>query len=286
MRIAAVDIGTNTVRCLVADEHGVVERSEFITGLGRGVDATGLLADVAVQRTLRALREIAPAVVAADRIRVVATSASRDAGNRAAFFSLVGDTLGTEPELLSGLEEARLAFVGVVDGGAAMQTTVVDLGGGSTEIITGHTHPEFQRSFDIGSVRATDRYLPDQPAGPDQIAAARSGIVESLGEMPIEPGKVVGVGGTFETLAMVSAGSVDGVVLTAGELEALVDRFAGMTVDALTDRAGVPAERAPVILGGALVASTVVELLGAGELAVTERGLVDGLAADLLLAQS
>lgn len=283
--VAAVDIGTNTVRCLVADDRGEIHRSEFITGLGHGVDATGRLADDAVQRAITALEHIAGQITSAQVVRVAATSASRDAQNRQAFFDAVERTLGWRPELLSGTQEAELSFRGATGGRPVRVSTVVDVGGGSTEIITGRSDPEYIASFDIGSVRVTDRHFAMRPTPDEVLAAARRDVSAVLTDIPSVPGQVVGVGGTFQTLGSILAGINDGVTLRRSQLEALVDRLAGLTIEGTAAVVGIVPGRERVMLGGALVAATVLESLGVEEVMVSRRDLLDGIVA-ALLAQS
>lgn len=286
MTLAVIDIGTNTVRALIRNEAGDLERVEHVTGLGRGVDATGLLAPEAIDRTLSALRRVADRIGAGATIRVVATSASRDAANRSEFFEAVEAVVGREPELLDGLEEAHLSFAGATREVGTGLTTVVDLGGGSTEIITGRGSPTFARSYDIGSVRVTDRHFGERPAPAAALRRAADDIRSTVRPVPDEAGTLVGVGGTFQTLGLVVGGSRHGVELELNVLEQWVERLAAMSLEETARLAGVAAERAIVLLGGTLVAATVVAVLGASKISVSERDLLDGMMAELVLAQS
>lgn len=285
MKVAAVDIGTNTVRSLLADESGELDRSEFITGLGQGVDATGRLSDEAINRTVAALEQVAYRIRDSVGVLVAATSASRDAENREAFFDSAERALGRRPALLSGDEEAALSFAGATAQAPAVLSTVVDLGGGSTEIITGVAEPDFAESYDIGSVRITDRHFAARPVSGRVLDTARADIRATIERLPPAAGTIVGVGGTFQTLGLMLAGDNDGVVLRRSQLDDLVDRLAGLTIEETALVEGVAAGRERVILGGALIAATVVSLLGEDEVSISRHDLLDGMVAKLL-AQS
>lgn len=286
MIVAAVDIGTNTVRCLLADESGELDRSEHITGLGRGVDASGRLSDDAIARTVVALGSVAERTSEATQVRVVATSASRDAANRHSFFDEVEGVLGRRPELLSGPEEAALSFAGATADAPGMLSTVVDLGGGSTEVIRGRRSPDFVRSFDIGSVRITDRHLSVRPVSDHDLSAARDTVRSVVTDLPHPAGEAVGVGGTFQTLGSMLAGSNDGVTVALAELEALVQRLAQLTISETADVGGVTPGRETVILGGSLVAATVLSMLGSDTVRISRHDLLDGMVAQLLAQSS
>lgn len=223
-RVAAIDCGTNSIRLLVADvtesfdglkDLRDLHREMRIVRLGKGVDATGRLDPDALERTRVALVDYAVAArrKGAERIRMVATSATRDASNREDFFAMVRDTLGVEAEIISGDEEARLSFVGAVgdldpDDGPFV---VTDVGGGSTEVVVGRlsdgvAEVSAARSVDMGSVRLTERCLPSDPPSEDEVAAARVVAAQVLGEafaaVPVEGVRTwVGVAGTITTLS-------------------------------------------------------------------------------------
>lgn len=231
MKVAAIDIGTNSMRLLVMHRvgDGLVElgRYERVTGLGRGVDATGEIGEEAMDHTLLALSEFGGRMrdMGVERRRAVATSASRDASNREKFFDRAELALGVRPEMISGDEEAALAFAGATGRtGEAAPHLVIDIGGGSTEFVT----IDGGRSFDIGSVRLTDRVLSDRPASPDQIGAARALVAEMF--LPVTPfvGSVIGVAGTWTSLARIQHGDSNLVRLTSGEISGLVDRLSGL----------------------------------------------------------
>jgi exopolyphosphatase/guanosine-5'-triphosphate,3'-diphosphate pyrophosphatase len=189
-RVAAIDCGTNSVRLLIADISGdelvEIERRMEIVRLGQGVDRTGRLAPEALERTFTAMRGYAKLIEGhgAERVRVVATSATRDAANRDEFVRGVVEIFGVEPEVISGEEEAQLSFTGATKDLSALRPMrpylVVDIGGGSTEFVLGTTEVEASRSVDIGCVRMTERHLRSDPPSPEQLAAAVADIDAAL----------------------------------------------------------------------------------------------------------
>lgn len=238
-RVAAIDCGTNTTRLLVADvEKGdprthEVLRCARVTRLGQGVDRTGELEPAALRRTLEVLSEFAQLLQehGAERVRFVATSATRDARNRAEFVTGVHAALGLSPEVVSGQEEAHLSFTGAASVAAATYpgpSLVVDLGGGSTELILGRQAPQAAISLDVGAVRLTERFLPSDPPTQEEIDAAsaevrqaldRAGAVVPLGQAAT----VIGVAGTITTvtahaqrLPAYQRERIDGAVLPTG----------------------------------------------------------------------
>ena len=191
MRLAAVDIGTNSVRLLVAevDDDGTVrtlDRRMRITRLGQGVDATRRLAPEAIERTLAVLREYGGVIgeLGVEHVRATATSAARDATNRDDFFRPGRDALGTELELLTGEEEAALSFRGATrDVDAPGPYLVVDIGGGSTEFVVGTTEPTGLVSVDIGCVRITEQFLHSDPPAPEELSQAVSVVRDHLADV-------------------------------------------------------------------------------------------------------
>ncbi len=224
MRIGAIDCGTNSIRLLIADavEAGLrdVHREMRIVRLGQGVDATGQFAPEAIERTRPALTDYAELLRRHDvsNVRMVATSATRDAANRDVFFAMTSEVLGAVvpgavAEVISGDEEARLSFHGAVYelDTAAAPFVVVDLGGGSTEVVVGEREVDAGYSADIGCVRLTERCLHTDPPTPTEVAAARDVVRERLGEalrvVPVERARTwVGVAGTMTTLAALAQG--------------------------------------------------------------------------------
>jgi exopolyphosphatase/guanosine-5'-triphosphate,3'-diphosphate pyrophosphatase len=213
-RVAAIDCGTNTIRLLVADIEGGalvdIERNAVVVRLGLGVDRTGEFNPEALARTLAQTREFAARCddLGVDAVRFVATSATRDARNRDEFFSGVRAALGVEPEVISGDEEAALSFrgaVGVVGARHRGPFLVVDLGGGSTELVLGQDAPRAALSMDVGSVRLNERHLRTDPPTDDEVKAARADIDAALDEatkvVPVgETATLVGLAGTITTV--------------------------------------------------------------------------------------
>jgi exopolyphosphatase / guanosine-5'-triphosphate,3'-diphosphate pyrophosphatase len=300
-RVAAIDCGTNSIRLLVADIDGPnltdVDRRLEIVRLGQDVDRTGRLAPEAIERTRVALAAYAEAISGhgADRVRMVATSATRDATNRDDFAAMVRETLGRDAEVISGSEEAALSFIGAVRGLPAGDPPylVIDIGGGSTEFVLGRDEVEAARSVDVGSVRLTERHLTDDPPTPQQIAAAeadvRAAIETAAGDVPLASAHtVVGVAGSVTTIAAVALGlqgytpeRVHGAVLPSELVRHTADRLLAMT---RAERAAVPAihpGRIDVIGAGALVLRTVMTELGADRLVVSEHDILDGIARSL-----
>ena len=289
MNVGAVDIGTNTVRLLITDGVHEAGRWVEVTGLGRGVDATGELGGEAIDRTIQVLAgfgHLMDRYGVADR-RAVATSASRDATNREELFDRAETALGVRPVLISGDEEARLGYEGAAGAvGSETAYTVCDIGGGSTEFVSSET----SISVDIGSVRLSDRCLPVRPARPGHLAAARHVVAGLFERVEIERvGQVVGVAGTWTSLCAISLDlseydreSVHRSMLGASAVEGLVVRLAAMTAEETAAIPSLDPKRAPVILAGALIASAVYETLGVGEVVVSESDTLDAVAARLL----
>ena len=295
MRVGAVDIGTNTTRLLVADvtgrkTHWLVRRAT-VTTLGQGVDVAARLHPDAIARTLAVLAEYAEAIVeqGCDRVRAVATSAVRDAANGEAFLDAAGDVLAVLPELIGGDDEAALAFAGTTAGlDAPAPFLVVDLGGGSTEFVLGTEAPEYAVSVRIGSVRLTERAFPGRPVTPGRLADARTHVDELMQaavHLPVRPGTVMGVGGTYTSLAAIhngletySADAVHGTVLSLDDLHELTDRLALLGIEETAAFPSLDPARAPVLLGGALVAERSLRHTGEASILVSERDILDGIA--------
>lgn len=289
---AAVDIGTNTVRLLVVDDEGNdLERRYVVAGLGRGVDATRTFQPEAVERALDTLAGYREAIDrhGATAIRAVATSATRDVVDGEAFLDAAESVLGVRPEVISGEAEAVLSFAGgtrgVVESPPAL---VIDVGGGSTEFVYGSDSPEYATSINMGSVRITERTLPDRPANPQQVAAARVEADRELAtvDLPGPVGTSVGVGGTFTTLATLSRGLpyntwVERERLTFADVGLLIARLAELTIEGTAALEGIDPARAPVILGGAIVVERAMAAVGLDEVLVTEHDLLDGIAMSL-----
>ena len=298
--VAAIDCGTNTIKLLVTGPDGELVREMRMVRLGEGVDRTGMLAPAALERTFAALDEYADLLrehdVPASRVRFCATSASRDAGNADVFRAGVRARLGLDPEVVSGAEEAALAFGGSVRNLRVAPThpvLVVDVGGGSTELVLGDdTGPGLAHSMDIGSVRLHERHLRSDPPTAAEVAAVLADVDRALDACPVDPAvaaTVVGVAGTVTTLAAGVLGlvsydrsAIDQSVLGAHDVQALVDRLVAMSV---AERLALPwmhPGRADVIGAGALILGRVLERSGAGQLVVSESDILDGIAWSLL----
>ncbi|MEY8014859.1 exopolyphosphatase [Mycobacterium servetii] len=305
-RLAGIDCGTNSIRLLIADvgDGGLrdVHRETRIVRLGQGVDATGEFAPDAIARTRAALTDYAALLRAhgAERVRMVATSATRDAVNRDAFFAMTADVLGAVipgavAEVITGAAEAELSFRGAVGelDSAAAPFVVVDLGGGSTEIVLGGDGVAASHSADIGCVRLTERCLHSDPPTSQEVAAARSVVRErlevALREVPVEEARTwVGVAGTMTTLSalahdMASYDSADIHLsrVPGSNLLAVCERLIGMTRAQRAALGPMHEGRADVIGGGAIVVEELARELraraGIGELVVSEHDILDGI---------
>ncbi len=304
--VAVIDCGTNSTRLLVARDAGdgrlqALDRRALITRLGAGVDASGLLDPLAVDRTIEVLGEYRRILDAhgVERVRVSATSAARDAANRDVLFSRVEDTLGAAPELLSGAEEARLSFLGATaelddETGPFL---VVDIGGGSTEFAVGRGRdgPEGVISVDVGCVRLTEQYLHRDPPAPEELSAAIS-VAEAylddvVRELPStrDAALMVGLAGTVTTVAAVELGlaSYDRDRIHHFRLSraAAEDVFRTLATETRADRVhnpGLEEARADVIVGGCCALVAVLRFFEVDELLVSEADILDGMARSLL----
>lgn len=323
-RVAAVDCGTNSIRLLVADpattDTGLVDvhREMRVVRLGQGVDSTGMFAAEAIERTRAALADYVETMkdLGVQRVRMVATSATRDAGNRADFFAMTAELLGqvvsgAVAEVISGDEEARLSFLGAVGelDPAAGPFLVTDLGGGSTELVLGDgpssdsdARVEAAFSADIGCVRLTERCLHSDPPTDAEIAAGREFIEErlapALDAVPVDRARTwVGVAGTMTTLAALGQRlpvyDAERIHLSRIGFDRLDDVCADLIAMTRADRAALgPMHpgRVDVIGGGSLVTMTLAEVLrsrtGIGELVVSEHDILDGIALGLLARPS
>ena len=296
--VAAVDCGTNSIRLLVTDISDVSQRDLHremrIVRLGQGVDRTGRLAPEAIERTRVALVDYAATCkeLGVEQIRMVATSASRDAENSEDFRRVVVDILGAEPEVVSGDEEAALSFNGATrtldeqDG----PFLVMDIGGGSTELVLGTHSVTAARSVDVGCVRLTERHLVDDPPTSEQVDAAVRDIDDAIGQVravvPVEEARTaVGLAGSVTTVAALALGlsSYDRDRIHLSRLSrADIDRVT-TAVLAMTraDRAALPVMhpgRVDVIGAGALILRTLVDRLDLTEVLVSESDILDGIA--------
>jgi exopolyphosphatase / guanosine-5'-triphosphate,3'-diphosphate pyrophosphatase len=291
-RVAAIDIGSNSTRLLVADVDGErlseVERLLRITRLGDRVDERGTLADDAMERVERVVAGYAERASAleADRPLAVATSAVRDAANGPEFLERLESRTGVRGRLLAGEEEARMMLRGVSSARPGSEPVVVcDIGGGSTELIAGQgDEVTFEISLDMGCVRMSERHLRSDPPPPEEIEALRS-QVRSMLPAGIPPGTPIGVAGTITTLATIDLGLdeevpelVDGHRLTAETVERELARLAGMPLAERRTVRGLMPERAPTIVAGAAILAEVLPHLGADTIVVSERDILHGAA--------
>ena len=314
-RVAAIDCGTNSIRLLVADltEHDDgtvhlrdVHREMRIVRLGEGVDATKRLSEAALRRTRDALADYAKVCVrkGAERVRMVATSATRDATNRDEFFAMTKEILGVEAEVISGDEEARLSFTGAVgdlepeDG----PFVVTDLGGGSTELVVGTWDGKRAEitgalSVDIGCVRITERCLHSDPPTAEEVAAAREFAGQTLqpafDTVPVADARTwVGVAGTITTLSAVEqelpaydSERTHLSRLSRDQIRRTAERLLGASKEVRAANPVIHPGRVDVIGGGALITDVLAERLervaGVSELLVSEHDILDGIALSL-----
>ncbi|MEU8539927.1 Ppx/GppA phosphatase family protein [Streptomyces sp. NPDC048717] len=298
-RVAGIDCGTNSIRLLVADVHPEtgelieLDRRMTIVRLGQGVDRTGRLAPEALERTFAACREYAAVIeeLGAERIRFVATSASRDAENRDDFVRGVVGILGVEPEVITGDQEAEFSFTGATgELPGDDRRLVVDIGGGSTEFVVGVRHVEAARSVDIGCVRLTERHVRNDPPAADEIAAIRADVRAAMDlaaeKVPLgEAETLVGLAGSVTTVAAIALGlpeydstKVHHARISRAQVDEVVTRLLGSTHD---ERAAIPVihpGRVDVIVAGAVVLAEIMERTGAAEVVVSEHDILDGIA--------
>jgi len=309
--VAAIDCGTNSIRLLIADVTDGrltdVHREMRIVRLGQGVDATGQFVPDALARTKTALVDYAELLrhFEVPKVRMVATSATRDAANRDVFFAMTAEVLGAVvpgavAEVITGTEEAALSFhgaVGELDSDSA-PFVVVDLGGGSTEVVLGSRDVEASYSADIGCVRLTERCLHSDPPTATEIAAAREVVRETMGEalraVPVERARTwVGVAGTMTTLSALAQRmtSYDSEAIHLSrvpfsDLLPVCDELIAMTRAQRAALGPMHEGRVDVIGGGAIIVEELADVLGAragiDELVVSEHDILDGIALSLL----
>jgi exopolyphosphatase/guanosine-5'-triphosphate,3'-diphosphate pyrophosphatase len=304
MRVAAVDCGTNSIRLLVADlEPDVstlteVDRRMTIVRLGQDVDRTRRLAPEALVRTFAACDDYAAVVrgTGAERVRFVATSASRDVENRDEFVAGVRERLGVDPEVVTGDEEATLSFTGatreLAGSGLAEPFLVTDIGGGSTELVLGTPGavPTAARSVDVGCVRMTERHLHDDPPTAAQVAAARADVEAAVRlaaeTVPLaDAGTLVGLAGSVTTVAAMALDlptydrdRIHHSRIPSADVHRVADRLLAMT---RSERAALPfmhPGRVDVIGAGALVLAVLLENVPVDDVVVSEHDILDGIA--------
>jgi exopolyphosphatase/guanosine-5'-triphosphate,3'-diphosphate pyrophosphatase len=304
-RVAALDCGTNSLRLLVADIsepplRDIVRRMEIVR-LGEGVDRTGRLSDGALDRTFGVLDDYAAVIrsLDVDAVRMVATSATRDAANRDEFVAGVCDRLGVVPEVVTGDEEAALSFEGAtreLRGTAefAAPYLVVDIGGGSTEFALGDDGGlQSSRSVDVGCVRLTERHLRDDPPSPGQVAAAVSDVnaaIDQVGEVVgIDAGRtLVGLAGSVTTVVALALGLTEYDAARIHHARVGATQVTAITTRLLAasraERAAMPVMhpgRVDVIAAGALVLDSIMRRCGFDEVVASEHDILDGIAYSL-----
>ncbi|WP_025272228.1 Ppx/GppA phosphatase family protein [Haloglycomyces albus] len=299
-RVAGIDCGTNSIRLLIADvdEDGVAQdvvRRMEVVRLGEGVDETGRLSPAALERTRRALESYAADMSdhGVEAVRMVATSATRDASNSAEFTALVESTIGIKPEVISGGEEAELSYTGAMSRLPPTDAPrlLVDTGGGSTEFVLGEGEDVIaSRSVQIGCVRMTERHFRTDPPSSAELDAAlldiSTAVDEALAEVSTDhgPDDFVAVAGTATTLAGVALGLdrydpavIDGTRLSYSQVEEVTQELAAMDVSARSALGVMHPGRADVIVGGALILRTIMERAGLATMLVSEHDILDGI---------
>lgn len=298
--VAAIDLGTNSTRLLVVDASGQpLERLMVITRLGEGVDRTGTLSGEAMERTINVLVHFRARMddLGVVRARATATSAARDADNEGEFTKKVAAVLDTVPEVLAGEEEAHLTYLGATSGlePAEGPYLVIDVGGGSTELVGGRPPGIHAVSLEMGCVRITERFLAHDPPLRSELDAARRyvhGLVAGAVELQADlsgAAKLIGVAGTVSALTRLDQGlssydrsRIHHARLSHDAIERLFGELARLNI---SDRRRWPAletERAEVIIGGTAVLAEAMVVLGFNELTASESDLLDGVAAELL----
>ena len=305
MRVAAIDVGTNSTRLLVAESVGEgfrpLDRRMTITRLGEGVDRTRALSDEALHRTFSTIAEYAAICgeYGVERIKVTGTSAVRDARNQETFFEGVRRLTGGEPEVLTGDLEARATFAGVLsDLPGAGPLMVVDIGGGSTELIVGDGSPERLVSLDIGCVRLFEKHLVSDPPSAEELNELRAEVTQGLAAvrdmLDVPRGtRLVGVAGTVTQLATLKAGSAvydpditHHAVLSHGDVRLLAKRLESLPFEQRKSVRGLDPGRVDVIVAGTEILLCVMELFDMAEITVSEKDILDGLVLELLAQPS
>jgi exopolyphosphatase/guanosine-5'-triphosphate,3'-diphosphate pyrophosphatase len=303
--VAIIDCGTNTIRLLITEPDGrgglsEIDRRTEIVRLGQGVDATGEFHPDALARTFAVAEDYARLIgehlIPTERIRFVATSATRDVSNREEFLAGIRRRVGVTPEVITGEEEAALSFAGALSGAndAHSPTLVTDIGGGSTELIIGDADGRVDHavSLDIGSVRLTERFLTADPPSTDDLDRAAAYVDRLLDDEPIDWPAVrtwIGVAGTLTTLAAVDLelteydrSKVHGHRITLDDLASITRRLATLSAAQIRDLSTVHPKRADVITAGAVIASRIASRLTVSELVVSESDILDGAALELI----
>ena len=300
-RKAIIDVGTNSIKFCLAEETGngsytVVKDTNDIARLGEGLKETGLIGPEPLERNAQSVANFAAEAKAAgaDEVVAVGTMALRTAKNAAAFIARVKELCGVELKVLSGEEEAQYSYVAVmsgIEGAADADLVTMDTGGGSTEFVFG-TAGKIVRKFslNVGAVRFTEQYLSQMPVAAEKLAEAQAQIKKELSEGGVSgPVKfLVGMGGTVTSMASVKhkmakydPDVIQGSTLTLDDINAQIADYAAKTLDQRREIVGLQPKRADVILAGACIVKSVLELTGASELTVSDRSLRHGLMYEL-----
>jgi exopolyphosphatase/guanosine-5'-triphosphate,3'-diphosphate pyrophosphatase len=303
LRVAVVDIGTNSTRLLIADVDPAtravreVERRTTVTRLGQGVDHTGVLADEAMARVERALAEYREVMDASDvdAVTGVLTSAVRDARNGAEFTTTINDSYNINARTITGDEEARLTYLGATDGRAdsSAPRVVIDVGGGSTELVVGHgARVDFHVSTQAGVVRQTERFLRSDPPRPEELQQlqAEAGEIFATAVPPATREDVstgIAVAGTATSCAAIlqeldpyDPAKVHGFRLLRAQCEMLLPRLAAMTTEQRRHVTGLHPDRAPAIVAGVILLIEAMRCFDLAEVEVSEHDILRGAALD------
>jgi exopolyphosphatase / guanosine-5'-triphosphate,3'-diphosphate pyrophosphatase len=301
MRVAAIDVGTNSTRLLVAEDLAdgfrSIDRRMIITRLGQGVDRNRALDPEAVERTLRVVADYAATCgeLGVEKVRVTGTSAVRDARNKDEFINGVRALTGQAPEVLTGDQEAAATFLGVLtDLPPQGPVLVVDIGGGSTELIYGEEEPTAMVSLDIGCVRMFEKYLHSDPPNAEELEALRDDVGSAFAsvkdDLAVPAGaRMIGVAGTLSQLARLKTGSIvydpdvtHHSVLSHGDVRRLARRLESLPYEKRARVQGLEKGRVDVIVAGAEILQIVMETFDAAEVLVSEKDILDGLVLQLL----
>ena len=302
MRLAAIDVGTNTTRLLIAETVGAgyrkLDRRLTFTRLGEGVDVSKRLAPSAIKRTLTAIAEFCSVCgeFGVERLTVAGTSALRDSTNAREFLDAAGKLAGAPAIVLSGEEEARLSFLGATTDLEASRCLICDIGGGSTELVAGTPPVEISGriSLDIGAVRLTERYCPSDPPATEEILSMEAAIDDLLevGRRAVgdcSGALFVGLGGTVTTLAAMAQGLerysaelVHGSPVSRAALNSPYKNLAGMTVAERSRIPLLPEGRADVIVAGAAILSRILARWSFDRVVASEKDILDGLVLEMI----
>ncbi len=306
MRVAVVDIGTNSTRLLVADvadgRVSQLERRSTVTRLGRGVDTSGQLAGEAVEEVCRTVAEYIEAydALGAERVNAIATSAVRDAANSGAFIAELRERFELDARILDGAEEARLVYLGALAERPAPESTlVVDIGGGSTELVVGSgDEVGFYTSLQAGTVRHTERYLRTDPPDPGELEALASDVrslidAELTGEAIAAASEGIAVAGTPTSLAAIDQEldpydpeRVHGYKLPLDSIQRMCSLLSTMTLEERLEVTGLHPGRAPTIVAGVVILIQVMRAFGLREIEVSEHDILYGAALEAARASA